>query len=108
MFEKIDWNVIAEALKTENLMKYSSSVDPLTVLRNPYFWIPAVILCLFLFFLKFRKTLSVFMGGVILWTACFYMLPKNGQFELHDIAVFGSVFVGVLGFWIYMFLLRSD
>ena len=108
MFEKIDWNVIAEVLKTENLIKYASATDPLTVLKNPYFWVPAVLFCSALFFLKFRRTLSFFIGAVILWTASFYMLPKNGKLELHDIAVFGSVFVGVFGFWIYMFLLRSD
>ncbi len=108
MFDNIDWNAVAEALKTENLIKYASATDPLTILKNPYFWVPALLTCVLLFFLKFRRTLSLFIGAVVLWTSCFYLLPRNGDLELHDIGVFGSVFVGVFGFWIYMFLLRSD
>lgn len=108
MFDNIDWNGIAEAMKTENIMKYASSTDPLSIIKNPYFWVPGLIFCLLLFLLKFRRTLSFFIGAVVLWNACYYLLPKNGKLELHDIGVFGSVFIGVLGFWIYMFLLRSE
>ncbi len=108
MFGNIDWNAIAEGLKTENLIKYVSSTDPLTVIGNPHFWVPALLVCIALYFFKFRKILSFIVGAAVLWTACFYILPKDGKLELHDIAVFGSVFVTVFGFWIYMFLLRSD
>ncbi len=108
MFDNIDWHAVAEALKTENLIKFASSTDPVNILKNPYFWGPAAIICIALFFMKFRKTLSVFIGSVILWVACFYLLPRNGELELHHIGAFGGIFVGVFGFWIYMFLLRSD
>ncbi len=108
MFVDIDWDAIAEALRTENLIKYFSTTDPMAILGDPRFWVSALLICIVLYFLKFRKVLSFLVGAVILWSACFYILPKNGKLELRDIAVFGSVFVSVLGFWIYMFLLRSD
>ena len=108
MFGKIDWNAVFEALKSENIIKYLNSTDPLTLFKDFHVLIPAVFVGALLFFMKFRKTLAFLSGALVLWVACFYWLPKNGELKLHNIATLGSISMGVLGYWIYIFFFRSD
>ncbi len=104
----IQWDQLIEAIKSENIIKQLSGTDPVEVLADPHYLIPMLIICLILFFLKFRKTLVFLLGCLVFWYACVHQLPKNGELKLHDIASFGTTCVMVLGTWIYFFFIRED
>ncbi len=104
----IPWDQVLEALKSENIIKKMSSIDPLALFSDPHYLIPALIIALALFFLKFRKTLVFLLGCMVFWYACVHQLPQNGELRLHDIAAFGTTTVAVLGVWIYFFFIRAE
>jgi len=104
----IQWDSLLEMLKSENIIKQVSSIDPVQMMSDPHFLIPAIIVALALFALKFRKTLVFLLGCIVFWYACVHMLPKNGELRLHNIASFGTTCVAVLGTWIYFFFIREE
>ena len=105
----IDWAEIVEKLKTENIISYVSSLDPISLAGNPYVIVPTIlVLCLLIFF-KFVRTLAILVGTVAICLALIYSLPKEGQeVILGDIAVLGVTCVSVAACWIYVFLIRSN
>jgi len=105
----IDWAEIVEKLKTENIISYVSSLDPISLAGNPYVIAPTIlVLCLLIFF-KFVRTLAVLVGTVAICLALIYSLPKEGQeVILGDIAVLGVTLTSVVACWIYVFLIRTD
>ncbi len=104
----IQWDQLVEAIRSENIIRQLSNTDPVGIFSDPHYLIPAAIIGLALFFLKFRKTLVFLLGCLVFWYACVHQLPKNGELKLHDIASFGTTCVLVLGTWIYFFFIRED
>ncbi len=107
-FLDIPWDKIVEALKTENIIKQLSETDPVAFFKDPHNLVPAIIVGMLLFFLKFSRTLIFLLGSLVFWYACVHQLPQNGELRLHDIASFGSTCALVLGIWIYFFFIREE
>ncbi len=105
----IDWAEFFEKLKTENIISYVSSFDPISLACNPYVIVPAIlVLCLLVFF-KFVRTLAVLVGTVAIFFALSYSLPEeNQEVIVGDIAVLGVTCFLVAACWIYVFFIRSD
>ncbi len=103
----IEWESVLEMLKSENIIKHISSIDPLQLITDPHYLVPALVIAILLFVLRCKKTLVFILGCMVFWYACVHMLPKNGEIELHNIASFGTTCVIVLGTWIYFFFIRE-
>ena len=99
---------VLETLKTENILKAFSGLDPLSFLKDPYYLGGFIVVSLILFFLKFRKTLVFFFGLLVFWYAFFYFLPKEETLKLNDLFTFGLTCFGVIATWIYYFFIKGD
>ena len=104
----IDFKQFISYLKTENLLKLMQSYDPIKILTNPYFFIPAIFTFAVLFFFNFRKLLVFLIGIGFLWYTFAYYLPKDEIIHLNDILYFSITCVLILAFWIYFFFIRAD
>lgn len=105
----MDWSAITEKLTTESICSYLSGHDPVSLLSNLYVVIPSVIVLCVLCFLKMVRTLAVIVGSFAMWVAMVYSFPKENQdLQIGDVAIFGSVAIGVAACWIYVFIIRSD
>ncbi len=107
-FITVNWDAVAAALRTDNIIKFFTTVDPLTYLKSPQIVVPLGVLCIVLFLFKFYRTLALLVGTAALWAVIFRFMPKHGELEVHNVIVFGSVGMAVLAVWIYLFLLKSD
>ena len=106
---KIDWAEIFEKLKTENIISYMSSLDPISLACNPFVIVPTILVLYLLVFFKFIRTLAVLVGTVAIFFALSFSLPgENQEVILGDIAVLGLTCVLIAACWIYVFFMRSD
>jgi 1,4-dihydroxy-2-naphthoate octaprenyltransferase len=104
----MDWNAISQNLRTESLVSSASGVDPLTVLSNPLFLVPAVLIMGTLVFLKMMRTLATIVGVVAIWIAVVYTLPDGGvELRLTDLGLFSVICIGVAAMWIYVYFVRN-
>lgn len=104
---KIDWNSIAEKLKTENLLEAVSGVDPIDFFMDPSVLIPSIVAVAVMIFFKLQKLLSLAVGLVVLWIGINYALPETTNVALGDVGLFAAVCIGVAGFWVYMFIIKD-
>jgi hypothetical protein len=104
-----DWVKIIEKLKTENIISYLSDFDLISLARNPYVIVPAILVMCLLIFFKFVRTLAVLVGTVAIWWAVIYSFPeKNQELVVFDIAILVITCFLVAACWIYIFFIRSD
>lgn len=106
-FRNIDWNAVAENLKTENLIKGISNVDPVDFFSDPFVIIASIIAVAVMFFFKLEKTFAFVAGVIVLWIGIRYTLPKSEIVSISDVGLFATVFTGVVAFWIYMFFIKD-
>jgi divalent metal cation (Fe/Co/Zn/Cd) transporter len=107
--ENINWDIVAENLKSEHILQFLSSLDPVAFFSDPVTIVCSLIAIAIMFFFKMEKTFAIVVGVVILWIGMRYALPEaNGEpLALSDVGTFAGVFMGVLGFWVYMFFIRD-
>jgi hypothetical protein len=106
-FRNIDWNAVAESLKTENIIKGVSNIDPAEFFSDPFVIVSCIVAIGVMFFFKLEKTFAFVAGVIVLWIGIRYALPKTEVIQLADIGSFAAIFTGVIGFWIYMFFIKD-
>ena len=71
--------------------------------------VPVGLILLIMLFFKMIRTVSLIIGFVALWIACVYALPKSlEELSLRQLGIFVTACSGVLAFWVYIFIVRSN
>ncbi len=107
---QIDWELVAEMAKTQNIVKYLSNLDPISFLLAPTSILVEVIaVCIMLFFGMVR-TMAVIAGIIAIWCAIAYTLPDTTAetLSLSDLANFLAICMAVVVVWIYVFFVRNN
>ncbi len=105
----IDWQAVAENLRSEHLIELFMNCDPAELATNPWVIVPALCVIIALYFFHFRKLIAVLAGFVIMWVGFYYGMPfENEPLNLENVLMLGGTFVGVAAFWIYFFLIKGD
>lgn len=104
----MDWQSIAEHLRTEVILSHLAGFDPLGLARDPYVAVPFLIVMAALVFFKMIRTAATILSAVALWFAIVYALPKTEIISLKDLGAFIGVCTTILAVLIYVYLIRSD
>ncbi len=107
---QIDWDTLAELVKTQNIVQHLTETDPISFLMQPLAILVEVIaLCVMLFFGMVR-TMAVICGAIAIWCAIAYTLPDTSAeyLSLKDLANFLAILMAVVVVWIYVFFVRNN
>jgi hypothetical protein len=104
----MDWQFIAEHLRTEAILSHLAGFDPLSLARDPYVAAPFLVVLAALFLFKMIRTAVTILSAVALWFAIAYALPKTEIISLKDLGAFIGVCIVILAVLIYVYLIRSD
>ena len=105
----LDWAGLLQALKTENVVRYLSGLDPKEFLTRPFsLAVELAALILFLFF-RMVRTLAVTVGIIAIWCAIVYTLPHAPaqEISLRALAQFLGILLAVVVVWVYVFFIRE-
>ncbi|MGQ9500264.1 MAG: hypothetical protein ACUVQ6_08005 [Dissulfurimicrobium sp.] len=104
----MDWQFIAEHLRTEEILSHLAGLDPLSLASDFYVAAPFLIVMAVLVFFKMIRTAATILSVVALWFAIAYTLPKTEIISIKDLGVFIGVCTAILVVLIYVYLIRSD
>ncbi len=109
MIGHVDWSSVAEMMKTENIVRYLSGLDPIETLTRPVSILVEVVFLCIVFFFGMIRTLAVVAGCIAIWCAIVYTLPDTTAEELSlgDLVNFLAILLSVVVVWVYVFFIRE-